>query len=331
MSYTSINPYEGFGTCTMIEIKKFLIVHKSVKALVISIFILTKVNGQVYNYFPIEFTDFEVNPSVLMSPFLNPSSQYAYSNTFSKIKPLSIIRVSTNQKMKYFGYGITVNAFMMENKMEYDYASLGCGFKHIKFKNKHILIGGTYKLMKSNIQTGSFDYYKSTVLGSKVTINQNFNFAITYSDTVNRFYFSANFLNMSAPFLTGSQPLQFPTYYVLQMGNFLNFLKKKSRSEVSFVGIGKISPINGKFTYSEYFNFGTLINISSNSGFQLGSRIGLGDNDYFHIIPYLNYNIYGRLSIKLSHSFHRNKLNFDPIFVPSTQFSILFQAIPKYK
>jgi hypothetical protein len=303
--------------------------HNFAVTLIVILICAYNANSQVYNYFPLTYNNIESNPSAINAK-VAPKINTELFHTANKNKQLSGYQINgTAITDNPIGLGVTMGANRMNNLMGYSYLGVATSSKINLKGNNRILLGLTYKVVESYAVNPSFDYYITNITPGKESYNHNFNVAVTFSDTLNNFYLSANVLNVLVPFVNSNSSPKFPLYYVLHAGNLANVFSEAKMGEISFMAISRLSPIDYRYWFSYYANASYQFNISKLHSLQLGTRIGFTDNSYWHLIPYLTFIINDQYGVKLSYSTHKNKSNFDPVFASNFQISLFKQTFTR--
>ena len=293
--------------------------------LVLYIFI-NPIYGQVYNYIPINHNDIETNPSILASESMNSRIQILHQNTFSSINSFSFnsLRLSKYFESSFFGIGLSINNTNMDSNICYNHIGLGAGYRNVLFNKVYIKFGVTYKLIKTNSTLGNFEYYSfsSSSLNNKKKFKDNLNLALSFSSPNDRYYVSFGLLNFDLLWNETKNNIQFPTYYVINVGNLMSIFDKRN-SEISYTAFSKLSEKSNKTTYSHYMNFKFHIQLTRKAGLNYGSRIGFAENDYFHFIPFITY-YRKKLVVNLSYSFHLNKMEFQSKYFSTNQINVIY-------
>jgi len=300
--------------------------HLTVLLLVIMVYV-NAAKCQVYNYTPIIHNDIETNPSLLASDKMNNRIQLYHQNSFSSLNTFSYssLKLSKYFEPSFLGIGLSINNTSMGNSISYNHIGLGAGYRNVLFNKIYLKLGATYKIINTNSPYGSFDYFLfvPSAPTSYRKFNDGLNLALSFSSASDRYYVSMNLLNPDLPWHKTNIDIQFPTYYVLNVGNAMRFFDGDLNSELSYSGFGKYSAFKNKMTYSHYINIKLNTQLTRRSSFQYGSRLGFAENDYFHFLPFITY-YNSKLALSLSYNFHLSKIKFTPKYISTTSLNLIY-------
>ncbi len=281
--------------------------------------------GQVYNYAPISAFNFETNPSTLANAKFNNRVMAMHQNTFSTTDPFnySSFRYSKYLKSKFVGLGVSMNRTSHGQGIGYYHAALGCGYRNVLFNKLFIRLGILYKISQINAPPGIFDYFKYTAkeVASKTAITHNMNWSIMLGNSQDTRYVSFSKLNTNLPGFSAQSDFSFPEYYNWTVGNLLSFGRKRER-KLSYSGFAK--KIGGITTVSHYMNLQLNARLGRKYGLNFGGRIGLTDEQYYHIAPMLQLYSY-KYTCQVFYNLHLQKGTYDLTLPPSTQISFIYK------
>ena len=280
---------------------------------------------QVYNYVPFNYFDIETNPSVLASENMNNRLQVYHQNAFLASQKFSYsnLKFSKYFESSFIGLGLSLNNTIMNDDINYNHIGIGAGYRNILFNKVYLKLGLTYKLVSTLAPAGSFDYFSFYPADwhTKRNFNDNVNLSLSFSSSFDRYYLSISALNIDLPWTKTNTDIQFPSYYVINIGNLMSLWDKRNE-EISYAGFSKYSEISCKRTYNHYINFKFNYVLSRRSSFNYGTRIGYAENDYFHLIPFLTY-YQDKFAITVSYNFHLNKTNFHSKYYNTSQINLI--------
>lgn len=290
------------------------------------ILVVSPVVGQVYNYIPIVHSDFETNPSILASSDLTINRvQLIHQNSFSASNPFSMstLRISKYFKSSFTGIGLTLNNTNYRSNNGYNHVGLSMGYRNILFNTFFIKIGATYKLINTHSPVDVFDGYlpisKDTL---KNRFNSSLNLSFALSTNADRYYISFGLLNRQLPWDRAANSVQFPQYYVMNIGNLMSLFRKEN-SEISYTAFIKKSVIDNSQTFSQYINLKWNLRFSRNTMIPYGARIGYAENSFYQISPFVGlYNYNHRLMISLSENVYLQKHSFHTKYNSTSQLNL---------
>lgn len=289
--------------------------------------LVNPVFAQVYNYNPINHYDPEINPAILASYKINNQIQLGHQNSFSSKMPFSMnsLRFSKYFPSAFSGLGLSVNNTNMGNNIYYNDIGLGAGYRNVLFNAILLKLGATYKLVNTSAPAGSFDHYSFTPSDTikKKNTKGNMNLAMCFSlSDDDMFYISLGILNVDVPWNKTNNSIQFPTYNVINIGNFMNLFDRRN-SELSYTGFSKLSPTTNILTYSHYISFRFIKPFNRKSTLTYGSRIGFAENKYIHCIPFVGFYT-RRLMFTLSYNFNLDKIHFQTNSISTSQIKLIY-------
>lgn len=282
------------------------------------------VSAQVYNYFPVSYSDPETNPSITTSDRHNNYLNLQHQNSFSSANPFSISRISYTKNLEriFCGTALTATNTNFGNHT-YNHYALSFAYRNILFNSVYLRIGATYKLVQNNAN-GNFDYFiysPSNDLNTK-QLSGNVNMNIALASSLERYYFSFSALNLFPQPQNDSLSF-FPKYYLFHAGNLASLFKRnKNNSEISFTVFKRTmdSFQQWNFFLNAYFDKA----ISRKWGMLLGGRIGLAKSSYFQFIPTLS--LYSRnFQASVQYSFFVADDIITPILIPTFQMNLNFK------
>lgn len=282
--------------------------------------------GQVYNYIPLNYRDFETNPSILASGNNDKTLQFIHQNAFATGNPifLNSLRFTKYFESAFLGMGFSLNNTNSNDNINYYHFGLGIGYRNVLFNKLFIKLGATYKLVYSNSPSGEFDYYSFRITDSiyQKNFKDNLNLALSLSTTLDRYYISFGVQNIDLPWNLSKSDIQFPTYYVLNIGNLMS-LFDDLRSEISYTAFFKSSKITDTISFSQYINLKFHVKLNRHSGLNYGAKIGYAEYSYFHLIPVIKY-YREKLAIDLSYNFHIDKKTFHSKYYSTIQLGLIY-------
>lgn len=158
------------------------------------------VNGQIYNYDPIRYSNFETNPSYLASDkyrytagIVQQGIPFAASNFYQESAKLSMY------SQKYFvGLGLVSSYTHVNDSINYSYVGIGGAYRNILFNTIYTKLGFMYKIINLIAPPGNFTYYSFNFSGegnSRQQIFENINASVSFSSATDKYYISLGVLN----------------------------------------------------------------------------------------------------------------------------------------
>jgi hypothetical protein len=281
--------------------------------------------GQVYNYNPPSAFNFETNPAILANSKYNNRIVAKHQNSFSRTNPFNYasFRYSKYLKSKFVGLGVSLNRTSHGQGIGYYHAALGCGYRNVLFNKLFIRLGIMYKVIQINAPPGGFDYfqYTSKEVSSKTAITHNMNWSVMLGNSSDTRYVSFSKLNMNLPGLSAQSDFSSPEYYNWTVGNLLSFGRIRER-KLSYCGF--VKKIGKATTVSHYMNLQFNTRLGRKYGLNFGGRIGLTDEQYYHIAPMLQLYSY-KYTCQVFYNLHLQKGTYELTLPPSTQISFIYK------
>lgn len=304
-----------------------LLIHKALTIIILNVLFLTAYS-QVYNYIPISRNEIETNPASLSTQEINNRIQIIHQNAFfsSNQFMLNSIRLTKYINKSFAGIGLTLNNTKYDNDTYYNHIGIGVGYRNMLFNKIAIRIGGMYKLSMLKAQAGSYDYL-SFISNEKIVhsnINNSVNMSLSVSYGIDKFHFTAGYLNLFIPIGNKYSEFVFPKYYYINMGNFFKIFRRRGSKDLSYtLLIQENKGLNIK-SLNHFINYKhSTINLSRKSSLYLGLKVGLLDNSYLQFAPSLTY-FEKKMAISVSYNFHNDKETFKSVYFPSSQINIVY-------
>ena len=281
--------------------------------------------GQVYNYVPLSAFNLETNPAILANAKFNNRIMALHQNSFSTTDPFnySSLRFSKYLKSKFVGFGVSLNRTSHGQRTVYYHAALGCGYRNVLFNKLFIRLGILYKINQINASPGIFDYFTYTVkeAESKTAFKHNLNWSVMLGNSQDTRYVSFSKLNMNLTRISAQSDFSFPEYYSWTVGNLLSFGRKRER-KLSYSGFAK--KIGSTTTVSHYMNLHLNARLGRKYGLLFGGRIGMTDEQYYHIAPMVKLYNY-KCSFQIFYNLHFLKDTYELALPQSTQISFIYK------
>jgi len=281
--------------------------------------------GQVYNYNPPSAFNIETNPAILANSKYNNRFVAKHQNSFSRTNPFnySSFRYSKYFKSKFVGLGVSLNRTSHGKGIGYCHAALGLGYRNVLFNKLFIRLGVMYKINQFNAPPGDFDYfqYTSKEVSIKTGITHNMNWSVMLGNSGDTRYVSFSKLNMNLPGLSAQSDFSSPEYYNWTVGNLLSFGRIKER-KLSYSGF--VKKVGKTTTVSHYMNLQLNARLGRKHGLNFGARIGMTDEQYYHIAPMLQlYSI--KCAVQVFYNLHLRTATYELTLPPSTQISFIYK------
>jgi len=264
---------------------------------------ITNVNSQVYNYVPIEFQNMESNPAVMGCKFYKSRANISYIWSAQPIKTFNNFSFSYSKQInKKNAYGLSIENTNQDIDELYRIIAIG-GARNHKLNNRWSLHGGLlYKFVKLGFQNCNFDYFEYTANNYESNFINIINASAIVTDTAGNYYFSLSYLNLVVPIFMNSNKIEFPSYLIINIGNFGNLLVPSGKLDLNYSSFVKST--NQGNTLSQYINIGFGLKIGKHSGLKVGLRTGLCESYYYHLNPYICYSYKNLINLKFAFNYH---------------------------
>ena len=238
-----------------------------------------KSSAQVYNYFTLEHSDFEINPAILGLSHEFGSQFANYSEFGNKTYQSKSARAGTTALIGPLNCGITFNPNFYQNGVAVGVFSFGTGH-NLKLNSRiNLALGINYKFFRGNISSGNIDYLKQNVLAGANNGFNGFNSSIVFSDSNRRVFFSLMALNLT---FNNNHESPFPRYFALVTGNILSLIYTQPNSIAYIESYIKYSKLETKPLTSTIVHYRRpIFSLSPKNKLLLGGACGYIDQNYF--------------------------------------------------
>lgn len=291
-------------------------------------FLLISLPGisQVYNYFNPSAFNLETNPAVVANRKFDNRFVVSHQHSFSSTNPFdySSFRYSKYLESSFVGLGVSINRTSYGEGIGYNHAGLALGYRNVLFNKLFLRLGAMYKLNQFNAPAGTFDYFQHTSMeaSSRRGLRHNMNLSVMVGNGDNSRYISFSKLNVPLTGPSITEDFTIPTYYNWNVGNFLAFGGINPETKINYQGY--VKKIGDTTTISHYLNFQVNKAISRKFSMNIGSRLGLTDEKYYHIAPTIT--IFSKnFAIQAYHNLHLLKENFQMPLPQSTQIRFTYK------
>jgi hypothetical protein len=195
----------------------------------------------------------------------------------------------------------------------------------VLFNKLYVKLGATYKLVAAKSGSISFDYFSHTSSNlNGRSINDKLNLAFSFTTESELYYLSFSSLNLDLPWNKTIGDLQFPRYYMLNIGNLMSVFGTGMNKEISYSAFSKLSPTTGRWSFGHYINLKNTLPLSRVLGVYYGTRIGYLENKYYHTLPFIT--LYkNEWSINVSYDFRLDKTTLKKQNFSTAQISLIYK------
>lgn len=296
--------------------------------LFIFIFLTSKMlSGQVYNYFPLHYNDFETNPASLVNDMRHDRLQLYHNQSYATSDPFlhSSLRWSKFLESSFTGIGLGLN-HTQQNRKSYSHLTVAGAYRNILFNSLYIKFGAAYKLNALySSQGGYYDnfFFQSDSSSTAQLTSHNVNISLSLSSTYDRYYISFSRLNNPLPFLKDKNEV-FPVNYVMNAGNLMSLFDRNNQSELSWTLLARpLSDNNKSLSLTNYLNVRLGIFRARSYILQMGSRLGYDNAGFLHLAPGLIYHS-DLISVSLTQNVYPTIKGFSARYTPNSSINLIY-------